>query len=70
MPISEDAPLQKTTHYVAGLPIPPQPRREGELTFETYYASLGVAALPTVCDGDCALDVLNMMLELPQSFET
>ena len=24
----------------------------------------------TVCDGDCGLDVMNMMLELPQSFVT
>ena len=69
-PISEDAPLGRASHYVAGVPIPPQPRHEGELAFETYYASLGVATLPTVCDGDCALDVTSMMLELPQSFET
>ena len=26
--------------------------------------------LPTVCDGDCGVDVMSMMLGLPQSFDT
>jgi len=59
------------SHYVAGVPIPPEPNSTtSALTFEVYYARLGVATLPTVCDGDCGVDVMNMMLGLPQSFET
>ncbi len=70
VPISEDVPLSRLSHYVAGVAIPPQPCPEGPLTFETFYASLGASTLPTVCVGDCGLDVMNMMLGLPQSFET
>ena len=71
VPISEETPLDRMSHYVAGVPIPPEPNSTtSALTFEVYYARLGVATLPTVCDGDCGVDVMNMMLGLPQSFET
>ena len=36
--------------------------------FEAFYASRGIAALAIVCDGDCGLDVMTMMLGLPQTF--
>ena len=39
----------------------------GEGDFETLYASRGVAVLPTVLDGDCAFDVMLMMLGKPSS---
>ena len=70
VPISVSAPLSKVSHYVAGMAIPPQTGRDGEETFEAYYARLGVATMPTVCDGDCGLDVMNKMLGLPDSFAT
>ena len=71
VPISEEVPLSRTCHYVAGVPIPPQSRiPDTPRTFETFYSSLGVCTVSTVCDGDCALDVMTMMLGLPQSVET
>ena len=70
VPISEDVQLSRISHYVAGVPIPPQPDLEDELIFETYYAKLGVATLPTICHGDWGLDSMNMMMAVPQSFET
>ena len=70
-PISEETPLSRMSHYVAGIKIPPQSRNpEGPITFEDFYGALGVLTVPTVCDGDCGLDVMNMMLGLPQSLET
>ena len=70
VPISDEVPLRRTGHYVAGLPVPPQSREpDAPITFEKYYASLGVMAVSTVCDGDCGLDVMTMMLGLPQSSE-
>ena len=38
------------------------------LGFDAFYASLGVAVIATVADGDCALDVMSLMLGQPQSF--
>ena len=62
VPISEEVPLHRTVHYVAGVTIPPQSRAEGDpVTFESFYAELGVSTLPTVCDGDCGVDVMMMM---------
>ena len=69
VPISDEVPLSRTSHYVAGVPIPHQPSSGGPLSFEDFYAILGVATIPTVCDGDCGVDVMTMMLGLPQSFE-
>ena len=68
--ISEEVPLSKTCHYFAGVNVQPQSRDEGDDTFESFYARLGISTLPTVCDGDCAFDAMNMMLGIPQSLET
>ena len=72
VPISEETQLLRMSHYVAGVSIPPMPSAvaDSALTFEAYYARLGVATLPTVCDGDCGVDVMTMMAGLPQTFET
>ena len=51
VPISEDVPLSRMSYYVTGVPIPPQPNHEGELTFETYYARLGVTTLAMYVTG-------------------
>ena len=70
VPISEDTPLSRTSHYVAGVPVMPQSRGVDEPeTFEGFYNKLGLAVLPSVCDGDCGADVMTMMLGIPQSFE-
>ncbi len=34
---------------------------------EVLYASIGIAILGTVLDGDCGLEVMNMMLAQPLS---
>ena len=69
-PISCDRPLQNTSHFVAGtrVPAPEAAVAVPAPGFEICYAALGVATIPSICDGDCALDVMTMMLGLPQSF--
>ena len=70
-PITEETPLSRMSHYVAGIRIPPQSRDPKDpITFENFYTDLGIMTLPTVCDGDCGLDVMNLMLGLPQCFDT
>ena len=60
------APLNKTSHYVAGVNVAPQSRKpEAGATFEHFYDALGFSMLPTVCGGDCAFDCMLMMLALP-----
>ena len=69
VPISDEHPLSKTCHFVAGIEIP-GPAVAGETCrFEAFYSSLGVATLPTVCDGDCGLDTMILMLGQPPAFE-
>ena len=70
-PISEETPLSKLSHYVAGVQIPAQAQDpESAVTFESFYAALGISTLPTVCDGDCGFDVMTSMLGLPAAFAT
>ena len=70
-PISEDHPLHKMSHFVAGSKIPVCEAAVAEKAprFAAFYAALGVATMPTICDGDCAVDVMHMMLGLPQTFQ-
>ena len=68
-PICKQFPLHTTRHFVAGIGM-----EEVEVTGDAYgfdilYASLGIAILICVLDGDCALDVMTMMLGLAPSFE-
>ena len=75
VPISEDSPLSRPSHYVAGVPIPAvaaaaPPAVPAATTIEAFYAALGVSMIPSICDGDCAFDVMNMMLGLPQRLQT
>ena len=67
--ISEEHPLANCSHYVAGIQVPPTAVAEYGNNFELFYAGLGVAVRPTVMDGDCAFDVMNMMLATPLSLE-
>ncbi len=66
-PICAEYPLHKTCHFVAGIRIPECEVLENACSFETLYASLGVGVVPSVMDGDCALDVMTMMLGIPSS---
>ena len=48
----------------------PQSRDTDEpLSLEDFYATLGVAIIPTVCDGDCGLDTMTLVLGTEQSFQ-
>ena len=67
IPISALHPLSQTTHFVAGIAIPGCQVMESSCSFEALYASLGVAVMATVLDGDCAFDVMTMMLGMPST---
>ena len=64
--ISEQYPLQTCKHFVAGAKILPVESAVAgpcvAVNFETMYAYLGVAVMPSVLDGDCAFDTMLMML--------
>ena len=68
-PISEEHPLSKTCHYVAGIVVPECKVTTDACSFEALYASLGVAVMASVVDGDCGLDVMTMMLGIAPSAE-
>ena len=68
-PISTTDPLDRTSHFVAGVPIPTAAVAGTHNDFDAYYASHGTAALATICDGDCGLDVMAMMLGEPSTPE-
>jgi len=68
VPISDEHPLAQTRHFVGGQKVAEAAVAGGTGGFEMFYAMLGVATLGTVCDGDCGLDVMSMMLGQPSSF--
>ena len=67
-PICEQYPLVRTGHFVAGIDMPVYEVTEPTCSFESLYASIGVACVATVVDGDCGLDVMTMMLGIAASF--
>ena len=66
--LSAEHPLSKTGHFVAGVILPEREVEASACDFEVLYASLGVAIMATVVDGDCAMDVMTLMLGKPPSF--
>ena len=66
-PICAEHHLSKTSHWVVGIPCPPLDVSGADDCFTALYATHGVAVVPTVTDGDCGLDVMTTMLEIPQS---
>ena len=71
-PISQEYPLHRCVHYIAGINIPKTARvcPISRVPIAEFYASLGVSTILTVADGDCAFDVMAMILARPTSFET
>ena len=67
-PISEEHPLDTCCHFVGGMKIPGTAVADKNFKFEVLYASIGIAILGTVLDGDCGLEVMTMMLAQPSSF--
>ena len=68
IPISAEHPLSQTGHFVAGIKMPECQVFESSCSFEALYASLGVAIMASVLDGDCDFDVMTMMLGIPPAF--
>ena len=65
--IGDEHELSRMSHYVAGFPIPiapttaadvGEPKSTNETAFDAFYKDVGVGYMPTVCDGDCGLDVM------------
>ena len=76
VPISDEMPLNKMSHYVAGLSIPSGPSSDlvpevkvEESEFSGFYRALGVHYWPTVSDGDCGVDVMCMIEGLERNLE-
>ena len=69
VPICDDYPLSQTRHFVAGIQVPADALLENSVSssFQVLYASLGIAVIGSVLDGDCAFDVMTMMLGIPAS---
>ena len=74
--IGDDMPLSKMSHYVAGVDVPSAPTTAAaaeatvdESAFAAFYRTLGVHYLPTICDGDCGLDVMCMILGLERTVD-
>ena len=67
VPISEEHLVGSMNHYVGGCAMPESAVAGNTLGFDAFYASLGVAVIATVADGDCGLDVMCLMLGQPQS---
>ena len=71
--IGDDMPLSKMSHYVAGIDIPSAPTAAvaeatvDESAFATFHRTLGVHHLLTICDGDCGLDVMCLILGVERS---
>ena len=72
MQISEANQLTRMSHYVAGFHIPSvpmtavaadvgEPNSINESAFAAFYKGLGAHYLPTICDGDCGLDVMCLI---------
>ena len=70
--ISDEFPLNLCRHYVAAVaaPMPLDAAAwKDTLTCQAFYQSRGIALLGSVVDGDCGIDVMNMMLDKPQSMD-
>ena len=65
--VSEQHPLKRVGHFMAGITNSPEMRDGSSL--ENFYRKLGVIILPTCTDGDCAIDTACVMLGLPRTLE-
>ena len=71
MPVSEHHPVKECWHYMGAVsdPVACPQTADAQANAHNYYEALQVQVVPTICDGDSALDVMNMMLGKPQSYE-
>ena len=71
--ISDDCPLTKLVHYVAAVDLGNAHLWSDSVVlpegsaFANFYMACGVHYVPTVCDGDCGMDVMCLMLGRPRT---
>ena len=68
VPVGEEHPLRKCKHFVAAAYLG-EPLGGAGHSLEQFYQTLGVVVPGTVCDGDCGIDVMCNMLQLPQTLD-
>ena len=68
-PITDRHPLSSTRHWIAATRVH-MDLGVGACPIQTFYNQHGMVLLGTVTDNDCGLDVMFMMLQLPQTAES
>ena len=68
-PVSPENPLHEVRHWVAAVAVGGA-CFEGADPLNKFYGPLGQWIVGTVCDGNCGIDLMAMMLERPQNAET
>jgi hypothetical protein len=69
MTVSEEHPLKTINHFVGGCHIPGTAVAADADGLEAFYAALGITPLASILDGDCAFDVMQLMLGEKASFQ-
>ena len=69
MTVSEEHPLKTINHFVGGCHIPGTAVAADADGLEAFYAALGIPPLASILDGDCAFDVMQLMLGEKASFQ-
>ena len=65
-PVDSENPLHKCRHFV-GAAFVKEPMGSSDNPLEHFYQRIGVVLLGTVVDGDCGIDVMCSMLDLPHT---
>lgn len=68
-PVTPENPLHEVRHWVAAVAVGGV-CSEGADALNRFYGPLGQWVLGTVCDGNCGIDLMAMMLQKPQNAET
>jgi hypothetical protein len=71
MPVSEHHPVKDCWHYVAAVSnsVEGTQTADAHANVHDYYAARNLQVVPTICDGDGALDVMNKMLGTAHTHE-
>ena len=69
LPVSPQHPLHEVRHWVAAVAVG-APCLDGVDPLNVFYGPLGQWIVGTVCDGNCGVDLMAMMLQKPLNPET
>jgi hypothetical protein len=71
MPVSEHHPVKECWHYVAAVcnPVEGSQTADAHANVQDYYEAKQLQVVPTICDGDGALDVMSKMLGITHTHE-